>query len=120
MARRASAIARAVKSRGDFESDYRILHPDGSTRWIAARGRVLSDPEGRAVRIALSRQGDLAAQDALGAEAGRQSHHLPQAEPQQPRPGEEHEGEGDLGDDETVPQALRPYLGGREVLRPVG
>ena len=27
------------------------MHPDGTVRWVAARGRVLCDPEGRPVRM---------------------------------------------------------------------
>ena len=39
---------------GIYQSTYRILRPDGSTRWLAARGRVLFSGEGRgrrAVRV---------------------------------------------------------------------
>ena len=46
-----AAIARAVDSRGEYEADYRVVHPDGAIRWVAARGRVLSGPDGRAARM---------------------------------------------------------------------
>ncbi|WP_053226983.1 SpoIIE family protein phosphatase [Solirubrobacter soli] len=46
-----AAISRAVESRGDYEADYRVVHPDGTVRWVAARGRVLADPDGRPVRM---------------------------------------------------------------------
>jgi PAS domain S-box-containing protein len=46
-----AAIARAIESCGDYEADYRVVRPDGSVRWVAARGRVLADPEGRPVRM---------------------------------------------------------------------
>ena len=46
-----AAIARAVDSCGEYEADYRVVHPDGSVRWVAARGRVLCDPEGTPVRM---------------------------------------------------------------------
>ena len=46
-----AAIARAVEHCGDYEADYRVVHPDGTVRWVAARGRVLCDPEGRPVRM---------------------------------------------------------------------
>src|ERR1700754_1783107 len=46
-----AAIARALESRGDYEADYRVVHPDGSVRWIAARGRVLADADGRPLRM---------------------------------------------------------------------
>lgn len=35
-----------------FESEYRILHTDGSDRWMLSRGLAVRDPQGRAVRIA--------------------------------------------------------------------
>ena len=46
-----AAIARAVDGCGDYEADYRVVHPDGSVRWVAARGRVLCDPGGHPVRM---------------------------------------------------------------------
>jgi PAS domain S-box-containing protein len=46
-----SAINLAIESRGDYEADYRVVHPDGTVRWVAARGRVLSDPESRPARM---------------------------------------------------------------------
>ena len=39
----------AVRS-GDLEMEYRIRHPDGSTRWVLARGHTYFDDEGHAVR----------------------------------------------------------------------
>ena len=46
-----AAISRAIESCGDYEADYRVVHPDGSVRWVAARGRVLADQEGRPARM---------------------------------------------------------------------
>ena len=46
-----AAIARAIDGCGDYEADYRVVHPDGSVRWVAARGRVLCDPDGRPARM---------------------------------------------------------------------
>ena len=46
-----AAIARAIDGCGDYEADYRVVHPDGSVRWVAARGRVLCDPDGRPTRM---------------------------------------------------------------------
>ena len=37
---------------GTFELEYRIAHPDGSIRWIEARGFPVRDDAGRLVRIA--------------------------------------------------------------------
>jgi PAS domain S-box-containing protein len=46
-----AAIARAVDRCADYEADYRVVHLDGSVRWVAARGRVLCDPGGSPVRM---------------------------------------------------------------------
>ena len=35
---RATAILHALETRGSYEAEYRIVLPDGSVRWIAARG----------------------------------------------------------------------------------
>lgn len=44
-------IAAALASGAPFESDYRLLQPDGRARWVAARGRAVLDKQGRAVRF---------------------------------------------------------------------
>ena len=36
---------------GDYEADYRVVHDDGTVRWVAARGRVLCDGSGRPARM---------------------------------------------------------------------
>ena len=41
-----AAIARAIDRCGDYEADYRVVHPDGAVRWVAARGRVLCGHDG--------------------------------------------------------------------------
>ncbi len=46
---KAFMAAGAVRS-GDLELEYRIRHPDGSTRWVLSRGHTYFDGEGRAVR----------------------------------------------------------------------
>jgi PAS domain S-box-containing protein len=46
-----AAIAQAVERCGEYEAEYRVVHPDGAVRWVAARGRVLCDPEGRPARM---------------------------------------------------------------------
>ena len=46
-----AAIARAIDGCGDYEADYRVVHPDGAVRWVAARGRVLCDPDGTPARM---------------------------------------------------------------------
>jgi signal transduction histidine kinase len=44
-------IAAAIASGDPFESDYRLMQPDGRARWVAARGRATLDGEGRAIRF---------------------------------------------------------------------
>ncbi|MEH1826100.1 MAG: PAS domain-containing protein [Nostoc sp.] len=45
------AIARSIEERVDCDIEYRILWSDGSIHWIAAKGRVFYDAEGKAVRM---------------------------------------------------------------------
>jgi PAS domain S-box-containing protein len=40
-AARAKAIQHALETLGSIESEYRVILPDGSVRWIAARGRAI-------------------------------------------------------------------------------
>ncbi|MFT4077466.1 MAG: response regulator [Asticcacaulis sp.] len=44
-------IAVAVGSGGTFISEYRLLHADGTTRWVSAQGKCLLDDQGRCVRF---------------------------------------------------------------------
>jgi PAS domain S-box-containing protein len=45
------ALRDAVGSCGEYEAEFRIVLPSGETRWVQARGRVLADDRGRAVRL---------------------------------------------------------------------
>jgi PAS domain-containing protein len=45
------ALTGAIESVGDYEADYRIVLPDGGTRWVSARGRALPGPDGTATRL---------------------------------------------------------------------
>jgi PAS domain S-box-containing protein len=45
------AVAKAINSDGDFESEYRVVRQDDQTLWIAARGRVEFDASRKAVRM---------------------------------------------------------------------
>ncbi|MDH2412852.1 SpoIIE family protein phosphatase [Nocardioides sp. CER19] len=45
------ALTEAVKNVGAYAAEYRVLLPDGELRWIAARGRAVAGPDGRAVRL---------------------------------------------------------------------
>ncbi|WP_420478087.1 ATP-binding protein [Brevundimonas sp. FT23028] len=44
-------IARALSSGEVFTGEYRIVQPDGSTRWVQAEGRVEYDPDGKPSRF---------------------------------------------------------------------
>ena len=44
-------LEQAIDACGDYEAEYRIVLPDGGLRWIQARGRVLCDEAGTAVRL---------------------------------------------------------------------
>jgi len=46
-----SAMTSAVKSGSDYNLDFRVLWPDGSLHWIAAKGRVHSDEAGHPTRM---------------------------------------------------------------------
>ena len=37
--------------RADFQTEFRVLRPDGSVAWLALQGKVLRDEQGRAVRV---------------------------------------------------------------------
>jgi PAS domain S-box-containing protein len=50
-ARVSDALASAIASCGVYDAEYRIVLPDGSLRWVGARGRAIADLEGRAVRV---------------------------------------------------------------------
>jgi PAS domain-containing protein len=38
-------LDRAIAGREDFATEYRVVPPDGATRWLAAHGRALSDQQ---------------------------------------------------------------------------
>ena len=46
-----AAIDEAVAGGGTFLSTYRVLLPDGSTRWVQGRGRILRGADGAPVRL---------------------------------------------------------------------
>jgi PAS domain S-box-containing protein len=47
----AELVNRAVESGQYYEADYRVVQPDGTYRWITARGQVERDADGRAIRF---------------------------------------------------------------------
>ena len=46
-----AALQAAIACCGEYEAEYRILLPDGGTRWVRARGRALAGPGGTAERV---------------------------------------------------------------------
>ncbi|EXG80289.1 SpoIIE family protein phosphatase [Cryptosporangium arvum] len=44
-------IERAIDEVGEYRAEYRVLRPDGETRWVEARGRVFADADGRPERL---------------------------------------------------------------------
>ncbi|HET9077977.1 MAG TPA: SpoIIE family protein phosphatase [Acidimicrobiales bacterium] len=57
-------LQEAIDSCGEYDAEYRIVLPDGGTRWVAARGRALGDADGRAVRLIGAAQDTTARRDA--------------------------------------------------------
>ena len=50
--RRLAIDAREAARQGtDSRIEYRVVHPDGSIRWLSILGRVVRDPDGRPTRI---------------------------------------------------------------------
>ena len=45
------ALQHTIETCGDLDVTYRVVRPDGETRWVHARGRALPDRHGRAVRV---------------------------------------------------------------------
>jgi len=45
-----AAVFQAVRTKGLFEGEYRVLWPDGQVRWLVGRGHILTDDTGTAVR----------------------------------------------------------------------
>jgi PAS domain S-box-containing protein len=45
------ALKAAIDTCGEYAAEYRVVRPDGQTRWIAARGRAVRGPSGHAVRL---------------------------------------------------------------------
>jgi PAS domain-containing protein len=44
-------VDKAVSTVGPYDAEYRVRHPDGTMRWIQARGRVESDADGKPYRM---------------------------------------------------------------------
>ncbi|MCC6880457.1 MAG: PAS domain S-box protein, partial [Rhodocyclaceae bacterium] len=48
------AFTQALETRAEFDSEYRIVRPDGSIHWIVARGRGQSDASGQPQRMGVT------------------------------------------------------------------
>jgi C4-dicarboxylate-specific signal transduction histidine kinase len=72
---RAAAIQHALETEGSYEAEYRILLPNGSVRWIAARGRASRAVDGASPRV-LGVSMDITRQKRAGAEAQLQREEL--------------------------------------------
>lgn len=46
-----AALDRAIDTCGEYAAEYRVVRPDGSERWVFARGRAIGGTGGRAVRV---------------------------------------------------------------------
>jgi signal transduction histidine kinase len=46
-----SARARAVQERSDYDIEFRVVCPDGSTRWLAGRGKIYAGESGKPLRM---------------------------------------------------------------------
>ena len=46
-----AARDRAIQSHGSYETEYRIVLPDGTIRWIGGRARCVSDTKGKPTRL---------------------------------------------------------------------
>lgn len=45
------AINRAVSERSPYEAEFRMPQPDGSIRWVRGKGKVISDHDGKTLRM---------------------------------------------------------------------
>jgi PAS domain S-box-containing protein len=45
------AIDAAIETCGEYDAEFRVVLPDGRTRWVAARGRALCGPDGTPRRL---------------------------------------------------------------------
>src|SRR5258708_6306410 len=50
-ATRDSAIRRALETKGEYSLEYRVLLPDGTLRWIGARGRCMNVGENKGIPL---------------------------------------------------------------------
>lgn len=46
-----AALERSLQEKAEYDAEFRIVRPDGETRWLAARGDVICDAAGRPQRM---------------------------------------------------------------------
>jgi serine phosphatase RsbU (regulator of sigma subunit)/PAS domain-containing protein len=63
-------LQRSIDTCGEYDCEYRVVRPDGETRWVHARGRALAGPDGSAVRL-LGAADDTTGERASGAAVTR-------------------------------------------------
>lgn len=56
-------LQRAIDDVGAYDAEYRIVLPDGTTRWVLARGRALPSPDGTTGRLLGAAQDTTARRD---------------------------------------------------------
>jgi PAS domain S-box-containing protein len=44
-------LQRCIDGCGEYDAEYRVIRPDGETRWVHARGRALAGPDGTADHV---------------------------------------------------------------------
>ena len=44
-------LLRAIQGEGEFDTEFRVVHPTGEVRWIKANGSVLRDANGKVTRV---------------------------------------------------------------------
>lgn len=47
----ADALRASIETCGEYDAEYRVVHPDGTTLWVHARGRTLPGPDGGGARV---------------------------------------------------------------------
>ncbi|MGY1670637.1 SpoIIE family protein phosphatase [Geodermatophilus sp. SYSU D00710] len=70
------ALQASIETSGEYQAEYRVVWPDGETRWVQARGRTLADTTGAATRV-LGAAYDTTAERAAGMRVTRVLESMP-------------------------------------------